>query len=203
MLRMTRMRRNAWLLLLCCLLTACANRISLTPLPTPTPDPSSYSRIVTREPNPGTPTMTPTFTPRPRLGPYPTPTFATYIVQPGDNLGQIAKDHGISLEALIMANGIEDPNYIRMGQKLLIPPPNVTPSPRQIAASVMSSSPQGLPTLPPSGRKDRIVYVTDKDDHYHREGCPLLKGKNPIPMACEDAIEMGYTPCRVCNPSCP
>ena len=203
------MKRNIWLPLLCCFLVSCANRISLTPLPTPTLDPSTYCRIVTREPGPGTPVLNPTDTPRPRLSPYPSPTFALYTVKAGDNLKKIAKEHGTSLEALIVANDLENPDYLRTGQVLMIPPLDVTPSPRHrhapmLAGSSLSRNRQ-VATISPgstSGRRERIVYVIDKDDHYHREGCPLLGRKNPIPMTCQEAIGMGYVPCRTCNPSC-
>jgi LysM repeat protein len=52
----------------------------------------------------------------------PTPEPVTYTVQPGDNLTRIARDHGVTLEALIEANDIENPNVISVGQVLIIPP---------------------------------------------------------------------------------
>jgi murein DD-endopeptidase MepM/ murein hydrolase activator NlpD len=47
----------------------------------------------------------------------------TYTVQPGDTLGRIATAYGVSLESLIAANGIADPNLLAVGQTLEIPPP--------------------------------------------------------------------------------
>ncbi|MCS6826996.1 MAG: LysM peptidoglycan-binding domain-containing M23 family metallopeptidase [Caldilinea sp.] len=44
-----------------------------------------------------------------------------YTVAPGDTLGAIAVRFGVTVEALVAANGIEDPNRIRVGQVLLIP----------------------------------------------------------------------------------
>ena len=41
----------------------------------------------------------------------------------GDTLEAIASTHGVSLEALIKANGIEDPSRLHIGQKLLLPKP--------------------------------------------------------------------------------
>lgn len=46
---------------------------------------------------------------------------ATYIVQPGDNLTHIARQFGISIEAIVAANDIADPNLIIVGQVLEIP----------------------------------------------------------------------------------
>jgi LysM repeat protein len=45
----------------------------------------------------------------------------TYVVQRGDTLSQIALDHGVSLDAMIRANGIDDPSTIFVGQELVIP----------------------------------------------------------------------------------
>ncbi len=46
----------------------------------------------------------------------------TYTVQPGDNLGQIAVDFGISVNSLIWANNLKDSDYLSTGQELKIPP---------------------------------------------------------------------------------
>lgn len=54
--------------------------------------------------------------------PMPQPGGECYaIVKPGDTLGGIAKEYGVSVDELIRANGIEDPNLIYVGQKFLIP----------------------------------------------------------------------------------
>lgn len=44
-----------------------------------------------------------------------------YVVKPGDTLSQIALDHGVSIDAIIRANGISDPSSIYVGQKFEIP----------------------------------------------------------------------------------
>jgi nucleoid-associated protein YgaU len=46
----------------------------------------------------------------------------TYTVKAGDTLSQIAKDFGVTVEALVEANGIKDPSLIRVGEVLIIPP---------------------------------------------------------------------------------
>jgi LysM repeat protein len=46
---------------------------------------------------------------------------STYTVQPGDSLSSIAAKLGVSLQALIDANGIDDANLIYVGQVLAIP----------------------------------------------------------------------------------
>lgn len=45
----------------------------------------------------------------------------TYVVQSGDSLSQIAKDHELSLSTLMAANYIGNPDTIRVGQELIIP----------------------------------------------------------------------------------
>ncbi len=44
-----------------------------------------------------------------------------YIVQPGDTLSSIAARFNVSLEDLMAANGITDPNLLSAGQQLIIP----------------------------------------------------------------------------------
>jgi len=48
--------------------------------------------------------------------------YVRYRVQRGDNLGLIARRHGVSVSALKQANGIGSRNLIRAGQVLRIPP---------------------------------------------------------------------------------
>ncbi len=44
-----------------------------------------------------------------------------YLVQSGDNLTSIANQFGISTDELISANGITDPNALKIGDELIIP----------------------------------------------------------------------------------
>jgi LysM repeat protein len=44
-----------------------------------------------------------------------------YEIQPGDNLTKIAQESGVTVEELMKANGITDPNMIQAGAKLTIP----------------------------------------------------------------------------------
>ncbi len=71
---------------------------------------------------PGTPAVTPT-----PDAPHPLPTLRaqseTYIVQPGDTLGILARRYHVSVQALMAANHLSDPNLLSVGQTLIIPPP--------------------------------------------------------------------------------
>lgn len=44
-----------------------------------------------------------------------------YLIQPGDTLGTIAYNFDTSVEELMIANNISDPNFISPGEKLIIP----------------------------------------------------------------------------------
>lgn len=59
--------------------------------------------------------------PTPTLTPSPTPTPVFYTVQSGDTLLGIALEYGISLDALQAANGLDDSQYLSIGQALIIP----------------------------------------------------------------------------------
>jgi LysM repeat protein len=51
------------------------------------------------------------------------PTSRTYVVRSGDNLSSIGQRFGVSQQALMEANDIDDPDAIREGQELVIPGP--------------------------------------------------------------------------------
>ncbi len=98
--------------------------------PSPTPSPSATPRP-SRTPTP-TASPTPSPTPSPTTAPTTAPTVAptapppppaqqTYLVQEGDTLAAIAQRFGTTVSALQEANGIEDPDEIVIGQRLVIP----------------------------------------------------------------------------------
>jgi putative chitinase len=44
-----------------------------------------------------------------------------HVVRPGDNLTRIAIRYGTTVHAIVQANGLSNPNYIWVGQRLIIP----------------------------------------------------------------------------------
>ena len=91
---------------------------SPTPASSPTPTPSSTpSPSATNTPSPTPVSPTPTLTPPGTA----TPQMRTYVVQPGDTLTDIAIRHGASVQALIEANHIANPDVIWAGATLIIP----------------------------------------------------------------------------------
>ena len=60
-----------------------------------------------------------------RILPTPRQEQAQHTVQPGDTLGTIALQYNISLQALMDANNITDPNALEVGTVLIIPAPDI------------------------------------------------------------------------------
>jgi murein DD-endopeptidase MepM/ murein hydrolase activator NlpD len=55
---------------------------------------------------------------------HPSPVLPqVYVVRPGDTLFAIATRFGLTVTEITQANGIRDPNYITIGQQLVIPAP--------------------------------------------------------------------------------
>jgi len=54
---------------------------------------------------------------------------STYVVQRGDTLSSIALRYGTIVAALMAANGLANPNFIYVGQRLVIPNGASTPAP--------------------------------------------------------------------------
>jgi LysM repeat protein len=62
------------------------------------------------------------------LRPSPTPA-GLYIVKEGDTLGSLATQFGTTVEAILAANNLTDPNALQVGQALIIPSLLATPRP--------------------------------------------------------------------------
>ncbi|MDH7485497.1 MAG: LysM peptidoglycan-binding domain-containing protein [Anaerolineae bacterium] len=75
------------------------------------------------------PSATPVPTATPTASPVAAAEARTYVVQAGDSPDSIARRFGITAQALMAANGITDPTRLRVGQRLVIPPPGATPPP--------------------------------------------------------------------------
>ncbi len=52
----------------------------------------------------------------------------------------------------------------------------------------------------PEVREDTTVYIIKTGKKYHSGDCRYLS-KSKIPITLKEAIQKGYTPCSVCNPS--
>jgi uncharacterized membrane protein/LysM repeat protein len=96
----------------------------LTPTASPTTGPSpTPTASATTGPSP-TATPVEAATEAPTEAPTATPaSLVIHVVQPGENLSSIARLYGVAYQAIMEANGLEDPNLIAVGQELAIPPP--------------------------------------------------------------------------------
>ncbi|GMR10638.1 MAG: hypothetical protein BMS9Abin28_1459 [Anaerolineae bacterium] len=77
----------------------------------------------TSTPQPATATPEPSVTPEPSETPTPEGPL-TYVVEEGDSLASIADQFGVTIDQLIAANSLVDPNNIGVGSQLIIPDPD-------------------------------------------------------------------------------
>lgn len=100
-------------------LAACRGEV-VTPEPTRELHPThtaTFAPIPTPRATATAPFAPPVATPTPTV----TPTPIIHVVQSGDVLGAIAYQYGVSVEAIQAANGIESPQFLQIGQELIIP----------------------------------------------------------------------------------
>lgn len=125
------------------------------PTPTPPPPPTPTATRVVPPTDTPTPEGGPTSTPPPEATATPVPAETrtgrtTHVVQPGENLSQIAQRYGVSVEAIVQVNGLEDPSLIHTGQTLIIPAPGEVPptaTPRPPTATAQPAQPTAAPPM--------------------------------------------------------
>lgn len=83
----------------------------------PTDPPTAASTESTPEATQQAPTPTATPTAQPQA----TATGQTYAVESGDTISSIAKRFDTTVDAIVDANDLEDPDVIAVGQELVIP----------------------------------------------------------------------------------
>jgi hypothetical protein len=120
---MTKRLRGVIALLSLIWTTACGGQVVSVSTPTPASLaiilPSSTARA----------TFSPQMlTPIPTNTPAPTPTPTVHIVQPGDTLLGIALQYGVTLDALQQINGVLRPETLQIGQEIIIPIGELSPS---------------------------------------------------------------------------
>jgi LysM repeat protein len=84
----------------------------------------------------------------------PTPSeLLLYTIQEGDTLGEIAQTYGVSIEDLIAANDLANPNVLHVGQTLIVPTDGL-PLPTPLEPTPETTR---LPTLTPS--KSPVIEI--------------------------------------------
>ena len=109
----------------------------------------------------------------------------TYTVQSGDNLSRIAQRFGVSLNALMDANNITDPNVIRLGQVLTIPAgagatstrPALTATPSATAGARTTDDATGIYDTVRNG--DTLASIARRNDTTLEELIRLNNIVNP------------------------
>jgi len=74
----------------------------------------------------------------------PTPTI--YVAKAGDTLGSVAEAYGVTVDAIMQANGLSDANLLSVGQSLVIPvagyvPPTATPGAEPVVPATSAAEP--------------------------------------------------------------
>jgi peptidoglycan/xylan/chitin deacetylase (PgdA/CDA1 family) len=126
------MRLLTALVLLLIAVAACGDDDSATQTPTPTgsaPASGTFTSSPTPVPSGGEPTLP--------------PTGVTYVVQAGDTMYSIAQRFGVTVDAIVEANGISDPSNITVGEVLIIP--GVTAAPTAPATATRTPPQSGGP----------------------------------------------------------
>jgi LysM repeat protein/aryl-phospho-beta-D-glucosidase BglC (GH1 family) len=104
-----------------------------------------------------------------------------YTVQPGDNLYRIGLKFGLSVDVLARANGIVNPNFVYVGQRLIIPAgailPTATPPPLPTETATL---PAAAETNTPEAGATEAATLTP---------APIL----PTPTAAPPAMPSTYT----------
>ncbi len=91
----------------------------------------------------------------------PPPTgWVTYYVQSGNTLYSLAKDHGVTKEAVIAANCLLTAD-ISVGQALLLPPPPVIATPAEATTTPTPSQPTSTATNTPTHTPMPTIELTN------------------------------------------
>ena len=115
---MTKTLSHILLAVVLMLLTACGEVITPEPVEdTPAPGTPNPMGVPTRSATATAPLLPPADTATPTVTPAP----VVHVVEEGESLYSIAFDYGVSPDALQAINGIEDPQFLSIGQKLTIP----------------------------------------------------------------------------------
>ncbi len=108
-----------------------------------------------------------------------------YVVEPGDNLGSIARSAGTTVDALMDLNNIIDPRRLRVGQILMIP--GKSGDSLRLARAAAPKAPQAVQVAaaattpaPAAAAVDSTALLLNKARHHAADGAsfgpaPLVK----------------------------
>jgi LysM repeat protein len=117
-----------------------------------------------------------------------------YVVQPGDTMLVIATRYEVSVDDILKANNLSDPNFVFAGQRLVIPiqggspvsqtvSSQTTPEPaasESEATATPAVAPEGVRITAVTGAGDlpneQIILVNDSDTPFSLQGWQLQQG---------------------------
>jgi len=122
-----------------------------------------------------------------------------YTVQAGDTLGKISREFDVSIEDIMAANGMDNPNFLQVGQELIIPVggiPTETPPPTETVSPILSPTPISA-ELPVEGEANiNIGDVTGAGDLEEEAVSIVNSGSRPMALLgwrLSDADGLTYT----------
>lgn len=108
-----------------------------------------------------------------------------YVVQPGDTMLVIATQYNVSVDDILNANNLNDPNFVFAGQRLVIPVQGgsgntgTTPSALPTATPTVAIAPDGVRITAVTGvgdlQNEQIVLVNDSDTPFSLQGWQLQR----------------------------
>jgi LysM repeat protein len=113
----------------------------------------------------------------------PSPTPVTYMIRAGDTLSDIAVKLGVSIDALMDANDLTDPNALSAGQVLIVPvyEDSETEPP---SSSRTTDEPQATGTLEPIDQAPGVViHGVEGAEALETESIRLLNPGGEVSMA--------------------
>jgi len=113
-----------------------------------------------------------------------------YVVQPGDTMLVIATRYNVSVDDILKANNLSDPNFVFAGQRLVVPAQGSGPgsqgTPSVESGIVISDTPtveavpQGVRISAITGAGDvtneQVILVNESDTPYSLQGWQLQRG---------------------------
>ncbi len=108
-----------------------------------------------------------------------------YTIQAGDTLGKISREFDVSIEDIMDANGIDNPNILQIGQELMIPVggiPTATPFPTDTPTAILSPTPISA-ELPTEGEANINIAEVVGAGSVEEESVSIVNtGSRPIAL---------------------
>jgi LysM repeat protein len=85
-----------------------------------------------------------------------------HVVKAGENLGSISQQYNVTIEEIMAASGLDNPNFLSVGQELVIPIGGLpTPTPIPTETPLPDEPPTPIPTLAAPTQGKAIVAISD------------------------------------------